>query len=125
MCIGLPMQVMTAGLSHAVCRTRDGTLREIDTGLVGPVSEGDWLLTFLDTARDVVSAETAAQIGDALDAVGLAMAGRAVDPAAIDALFPDLAHRTPELPPHLQAQLDGAAPRTGAEQTGTEKDSTQ
>lgn len=105
MCIGVPMRVMSGadeGLS-ALCVTRDGTARAIDLSLVGPQRNGTWLLTHQGAAREVIDATTAAQVADALEAVALAMAGGPVSAGAIDALFPDLAGREPELPPHLRA----------------------
>ena len=58
---------------------------------------------FLDAARDVVTAEQAALVGQALEALNLAAVGEA-DAAAIDRLFPDLATREPELPAHLRKE---------------------
>jgi hydrogenase expression/formation protein HypC len=80
MCIGLPMKVVECLPGYAVCE-RLGEQRRIDMKLVGEQQPGTWVLVFLDTAREVVSA------------------------ADIDALFPDLAFREPELPSHLQKTL--------------------
>ena len=111
MCVGLPMRVIEDRGSHALCETHAGSVRVIDMSLVGAQPEGSWVLTHLDAAREVIDAVMAAQIADALEAVGLAMSGGDIDPSAIDRLFPDLADRTPELPPHLRA----AAARAGAD----------
>jgi hydrogenase assembly chaperone HypC/HupF len=101
MCIGVPMQVIAPGLGYALCEGR-GERREIDMRLVGDQPEGAWVLVFLDAAREIVTAEQAALITSALDALGIALSGRS---EGIDALFPDLAGREPELPPHLKMLL--------------------
>lgn len=101
MCIGVPMQVIRSGSGYAICEA-GGDRREIDMRLVGDQAEGTWVLVFLDAAREIVTAEQALLIGNALDALRLALAGNTED---IDQLFPDLAGREPELPPHLQNQL--------------------
>jgi len=101
MCIGIPMQVIEPGLGTALCEG-GGERREIDMRLVGDQPEGGWVLVFLDAAREVVTAEQAALIANALDALRLALSGQS---EGIDALFPDLAGREPELPPHLKILL--------------------
>jgi hydrogenase expression/formation protein HypC len=73
----------------------------IDMTLVGQQRPDTWVLVFLETAREVVSAEQAALIGKALDALSVARTNPAAD---FDMLFPDLAGREPELPDHLKAQ---------------------
>nr|WP_321442674.1 HypC/HybG/HupF family hydrogenase formation chaperone [uncultured Cohaesibacter sp.] len=96
MCMGLPMKVVEAGFGYAICEDR-GTSRHIDTMLVGDVSPGDWLLVFIDAARDVISEEEAQKIGDALRAVEQIMSGQ-FNPddtedsgqTAFDHLFADL-----------------------------------
>jgi len=100
MCIGIPMQVLEGAEGRALCA--DGLeTRWVDTRLVDPPQPGDWLLVFLDAARERLDSERAAQIRDALRALEAAMAG---DLASVDQLFADL-DREPQLPPHLQAQL--------------------
>ncbi|QWG24779.1 HypC/HybG/HupF family hydrogenase formation chaperone [Bradyrhizobium sediminis] len=101
MCIGVPMKVIRPGSGYAVCEAA-GESREIDMRLVGDQPEGTWVLVFLDAAREVVTSEQASLIGNALDALRLALAGST---EGIDELFPDLAGREPELPPHLQIHL--------------------
>lgn len=99
------MRVVEAYPGHALCERHGASRREqrlIDMTLVGAQEPGTWVLVFLDAAREVVSAEQAALIGQALDALGLVMAGR--EGADIDHLFPDLAGREPELPEHLKSQ---------------------
>lgn len=101
MCVGVPMQILECQGEQAVCNDR-GTLTTIDMTLVGEQPAGTWVLVFLGAAREVVTPENAALVGQALEAVGLAMYG---GDGNIDALFPDLAGREPELPPHLRNQL--------------------
>ncbi|MBO6674450.1 MAG: HypC/HybG/HupF family hydrogenase formation chaperone [Rhizobiales bacterium] len=115
MCVGVPMRVLahqTEALM-APCVTREGTVRSIDLALVGPQGEGAWVLTHQGAAREVIDATIADAIADALQAVELAMRGGPVDAASIDDLFPDLAGREPELPPHLRAQLNATDPSSG------------
>lgn len=100
MCIGIPMQVTEQEPGFAWCEGM-GERKRVDTLLVGDQSPGTWLLIFLDSAREVLSAEMAAQIGDALKALDLAMQGE----SDIGHLFADL-DREPQLPAFLQAQKE-------------------
>ncbi len=100
MCIGIPMKVIESFPGYAVCETGDGSRRRIDTLLLGEQPVGTWLLTFLDTAREALSEEHAAQISNALQAVELAMQGD----ANVDHLFQDLIDREPQLPEFLRQQ---------------------
>jgi hydrogenase expression/formation protein HypC len=97
MCIGIPMQIIQSGPHFSLCQA-DGQSRSIDMSLVGPQPEGIWLLTFLDAAREVISAEEAVKIGNALKALSLVLNGETL----IDHLFADLVGREPELPKHLK-----------------------
>ncbi|OAI19672.1 MULTISPECIES: HypC/HybG/HupF family hydrogenase formation chaperone [Methylomonas] len=97
MCIGIPMQIVESRGETAICAYR-GQHSQIDMMLVGEQAAGTWLLVFLDTAREVLSAERAAQINDALEAMRLAMAGQ----TDFDHLFADLVDREPELPEFLR-----------------------
>lgn len=99
MCIGLPMQVVSQEAGYALCEGM-GEQRRVDTLLVGDQPVGSWLLVFLNSAREVISEERAKQVGDALQAVNLAMRGD-VD---VSHLFADLADREPQLPPHLRGK---------------------
>jgi hydrogenase expression/formation protein HypC len=109
MCIGIPMQVIEPRSRFALCEGA-GEAREIDMALVGEQAEGTWVLVFLDAAREVIGAEEAARITDALTALALIAEGR----ADIDHLFADLIGREPELPEHLRpagaAQYEGLSP---------------
>jgi hydrogenase expression/formation protein HypC len=74
MCIGIPMQVIEADGRFALCEGR-GERRRINTALVGEVACGDWLLVFLDDAREAIDADRAAEVNAALDLVLGAMQG--------------------------------------------------
>lgn len=80
MCIGLPVQVLQARPGHARVFGR-GREFEVNTALVGDCRPGDWLLIFLDSARERLSAERAAEVDAALDLVEQALASPA-SPAA-------------------------------------------
>lgn len=97
MCIGIPALVQRCEDGYAVCRTRDGLAR-IDLALTGPVSEGTWLLAFQGAARECIDAQRARDIDAALDALAAIAQGQ----TDIDAFFPDLVNREPQLPPHLR-----------------------
>lgn len=78
MCIGIPMQVLSLEPGHALC-TGMGEHRRVRTALVGPVQVGDWLLVFLDDAREKIDAERATEVQQALTLVAGALHGH--DPA--------------------------------------------
>jgi hydrogenase assembly chaperone HypC/HupF len=99
MCIGVPMRVtdlLGDGMA-ALCRSRGGATETIDLSLTGPVPVGTWLLTFIGAARSVLTAQEAAQVADALEALDIALAG-----GSVDHLFADLIDREPQLPAHLR-----------------------
>jgi hydrogenase expression/formation protein HypC len=91
------MQVVDCNGYVALCHGRGGQ-RRIDLALVGEQAPGTWLLCFIDAAREVIDAESAARINAALDGLEAVMAGE----TDISAHFADLFERTPELPPHLR-----------------------
>jgi hydrogenase expression/formation protein HypC len=106
MCIGEPMQVVAGdgeGIA-AVCEA-GGRRERLDMMLVGEQTPGTWVLAFLGAARRVLDAEEAAQMTQALAALGQALHG--AEGTDLDALFPDLAQREPELPPHLLPPVRG------------------
>ncbi len=86
MCLGVPMQVIESSPGRALCAHGGGT-REIDMMLVGEQPPGTWVLVFIDAAREVISAEDAARITDALSALDDVMAGGSGN---VDALFADI-----------------------------------
>lgn len=104
MCIALPMRVLERRGSRALCAGQ-GEQREVDMSLVGSQPDGTWVLVFLDAAREVISAERAREVSLALTALSQVMQGGDAD---IDALFPDLAEREPELPAFLRGQAKAA-----------------
>lgn len=75
MCIGLPMQVVAVNPGSAVCRDRHGQERLIDTALVDTCTVGDWLLIFLDAAREHLDAQRAAEIDSTLAMLEAALYG--------------------------------------------------
>lgn len=99
MCVGIPMQILS--VDGIAAQASDGReTRLIDLSLVDGAEPGAWVLTFLDAAREVISAEEAGRISAALDGLRAVMAGGDVGDA-----FADLDNRQPTLPPHLQAAL--------------------
>lgn len=75
MCIGVPMKIIEAFDFSAVAQTEDGQTHSIDTLLTGQVSTGTWVLTFLGSAREIVSPARAHEINQALKALNAANAG--------------------------------------------------
>jgi hydrogenase expression/formation protein HypC len=99
MCIAHPMQVLSSHEGLALCRDAEGREVPIDLSLVGEVQPGTWLLCFLGAAREIVPEERALDIQRALGALAAALRG---DTSAIDAAFPDLVGREPQLPDFLR-----------------------
>ncbi|TGD74327.1 HypC/HybG/HupF family hydrogenase formation chaperone [Mangrovimicrobium sediminis] len=97
MCIGIPMQVIESAAIQARCRAADGREVDIDMLLVGEQPAGTWLMTFLDTAREVISDQRALEIQQALDGLQAALRGE-----SFDHLFADLVDREPQLPEFLR-----------------------
>ena len=86
MCIGIPMQVVETDGRFALCEGR-GERRRVNTALVGQVAVGDWLLVFLDDAREQIDAARALEVDAALDLVLGAMQGTAL-PDDVDFALP-------------------------------------
>lgn len=87
MCIGIPMKIIEQREFTALCRGRNGQ-RVVETLLIGPQPEGTWILSFMGTAREVLTADEADRIADALALMDALAQGRSdVD---IDAPFADL-----------------------------------
>lgn len=74
MCIGIPMQVLALEPGHAICAGR-GERRRVRTALVGDPAPGDWLLIFLDSAQERISAERAREVDATLDLLAAVQAG--------------------------------------------------
>ncbi len=99
MCLGIPMQVLAVEGHYARCRDRHGDEQAmIDLMLVGEVEPGQWLMTFLNAARGVLTEQEAAQSNAALDALSAVLSG-AED---VSAYFADLIDREPQLPDFLR-----------------------
>jgi len=81
MCIGLPMTVLAVRAGYAQVAGR-GECREVRTTLIDPPRVGDWLLVHLDSAREAISAERAAEVNAALDLLDAAMGRAGVAPSA-------------------------------------------
>ena len=102
MCIGVPMQLVSADGLVGWCRADEGSaLEEVDLALVGPCQPGAWLLVFLGAAREIMDEETAQRMQLALQALNQTMNGQ----SDIDHLFADLVDREPPLPDHLRAAV--------------------
>ncbi len=99
MCLGIPMQVVAVEGVFAVCDSRNGRSR-VNTMLLDDVLPGQWLLTFLDTARETIDAERAQMIDSALDALSVVANGG----SNFDDCFPDLIGREPQLPEYLKGK---------------------
>jgi hydrogenase expression/formation protein HypC len=93
MCMGVPMRIIETGSGFALCEGM-GQRREIDTMLVGDPPVGTWLLTFLNSAREIITPADAARISDALHAVNLVMQGE----TDVGHLFADLIDNEPRRP---------------------------
>ena len=74
MCIGMPMQVVGVEPGHALCMGR-GERRRVNTALVGTAVPGEWLLIFIDSAQERISAERAQEINATLDLMEAALQG--------------------------------------------------
>lgn len=86
MCIGIPMQVESTRPGFAVVQGR-GERKTVDTALVGEPQAGDWLLIFIDSAREVITPERAAEVNATLNLVADAMSGVAHPGWPVDAAF--------------------------------------
>lgn len=101
------MQIIAYRGDWALCES-NGETRLIDMMLLGQQPLGSWVLTFLDTAREILSEQQARQILDALRAVQLALQGE----AQVEHLFADLLDREPQLPAFL---IDNGSPQRHGE----------
>lgn len=100
MCLGIPMQLFE--VDGIAGRVSHGSRQElVDLSLTPDAVVGDWVLTFLGAAREIISADEAAKILAALEGLSAVMNGGSAGSA-----FADLDEREPSLPSHLQAALD-------------------
>jgi hydrogenase expression/formation protein HypC len=110
MCIGIPMQVLRTEPGHAWVAGR-GEVKRIDTALVGDCTEHEWLLVFLDAARERIDAARAAEVNAVLDLVQGAMSG---EPAALDDPHDDPGFALPSrMDPTALAALTGSSGSNG------------
>ena len=96
MCIGIPMQVVSAADGMGICEGR-GERQRLNLMLVGDLPPGTWVLAFQGAAVRVLAADEAARTNAALDALAAVEAG-----GDVDAFFADLVGREPQLPDHLK-----------------------
>jgi hydrogenase expression/formation protein HypC len=107
MCLAVPMEVVRMEGTFAICEGRNG-IERMDTTLTGVLEPGQWVLCFLGAAREVIDAERAAQVEEALCGLESILAGSraGADQSSIDDLvnshFVDLVNREPQLPEHLR-----------------------
>lgn len=71
------MQITAIEPGHALCEGR-GQQRRINTALVGPMSLGDWVLLFIDSAQEHISAARAQEINATLDLMEAVMHGESI-----------------------------------------------
>ena len=100
------MQVIAAELGFARCRDRHGEERRIDLSLVGPCVVGDWLLIFLDAARERLDAQRASEIDSTLRLLEDALFGTAPQPDSA----PSFSLPSAMSAGHLAALLGQASP---------------
>lgn len=110
MCIGLPMQVVAVNPGSAVCRDRHGQKRLIDTALVDTCTVGDWLLIFLDAARERLDAQRAAEIDSTLAMLEAALYGTPPAPDSVPGFSLPSAMSTEQLAALLGQMPSAAAP---------------
>ncbi|MEI6802273.1 MAG: HypC/HybG/HupF family hydrogenase formation chaperone [Burkholderiales bacterium] len=72
MCIGIPMQVLAVESGYAQV-TGGGETRRVCTRLLEQCAVGQWLLVFLDDAREHISAERAQEVNAVLELLRDAM----------------------------------------------------
>lgn len=99
MCVGIPMRILSVDGIVATASDETST-HTIDLSLTPDVQPGQWVLTFLGTAREPIGEDEARKIMAALKGLRSIMSGGELGDA-----FADLEESGPQLPPHLQAAL--------------------
>jgi hydrogenase assembly chaperone HypC/HupF len=95
------MQVVEVEGSFAWCEGRGRRVR-LNTMLLEAVSVGDWLYGVLGQAREVLTAQRAAEINLALDGLAAALQGE----TNLDAYFPSISTYTEPAPlPLMREQM--------------------
>lgn len=79
MCIGIPMQVISVEPGFATVTGR-GETRRVRTSLLDHCEPRQWLLVFLDDARESITQERAAEVNATLDLLAMAI-GQGASPA--------------------------------------------
>lgn len=74
MCIGIPMRVLENDGVTALCEGR-GERQRLNMLMVGECPPGSWVLSFLGSAREILSEEEAARTNHALDGLEAALRG--------------------------------------------------
>lgn len=87
MCIGVPVQVVEPGEFMAVCKGLNGE-EHVNMMLLGSQPKGTWVLNFLGSAREVLTAEDAANINKAIEGLSAIMNGE--QNLDVDHYFPGL-----------------------------------
>ncbi len=100
MCVGLPLRITEIN-GIAAMASHGQHFEMIDLSLTPEARSGDWVLTFLGAAREVISENEALKIAAALDGLRAVMQGGSADGA-----FADIEQAGPQLPAHLQTALD-------------------
>ncbi|MDD5393070.1 MAG: HypC/HybG/HupF family hydrogenase formation chaperone [Thiothrix sp.] len=85
MCIGIPMQVIEDRDLMALCRGRNGD-EVVNMMLIGSQPAGTWVVNFLGSARDILTAQEADLINRALDGLVAAANGE----TDFDPYFPNV-----------------------------------
>jgi len=91
MCVGVPVQVIESGEFFCLCRGRNGD-EQVNMMLIGSQPVGTWVLNFLGSAREVITAEDAENINKALDGLAEIMGG--AESIDVDHYFPGLSPST-------------------------------
>jgi len=74
MCIGIPMRVLETDGVTALCEGR-GERHRLNMLMVGNCPSGSWVLSFLGSAREILTEEDAARTNRALDGLEAALRG--------------------------------------------------
>lgn len=99
MCVGLPLRIHA--INGIAADAKNGDHEElIDLSLTPDARVGDWVLTHLGSAREIISPDEADKVTAALVGLRAVMQGEGLGDA-----FADLEAEEPQLPPHLRAAV--------------------
>lgn len=100
MCVGLPLRILA--VNGIAANAKNGEHEElIDLSLTPEAGVGDWVLTHLGSAREIISPDEAEKVTAALAGLRAVMQGEGLGDA-----FADLETDGPQLPPHLRAAFE-------------------